>query len=107
MGGCLYFVAEKGMLKLDRSYESVATLQEKNSMRTTVNVDDELFEELMNVSGAETKTEAVRTAIAEYVRQKRKRRLLAMRGKVNVEDNLEELRELDRLREDDDTDIDR
>lgn len=76
-------------------------------MRTTVNVDDELFEELMNMSGAETKTEAVRMAIAEYVRHRRKRRLLAMRGKVEVDDNLEKLRALDRWRGGDDTDVDR
>lgn len=65
-------------------------------MRTTVNVDDELFDELMKLSGAKTKTEAVRTAIAEYVRERRKRRLIALRGEIDVVDDLEEFREMDR-----------
>ncbi len=65
-------------------------------MRTTVNVDDDLFDELMKLSGAETKTEAVRTAIAEYVRERRKRRLIALRGKIDVADDLTDFRELDR-----------
>jgi Arc/MetJ family transcription regulator len=65
-------------------------------MRTTITVDDELFAELMELSGAETKTEAVRGAIEEYVRQRRKRRLIALRGDVDVDDNIDELRELER-----------
>jgi Arc/MetJ family transcription regulator len=68
---------------------------EEPSMRTTINVDDHLFEELMRRTGARTKTAAVRTALHEYIRLKRKEDLLALRGKVDILDNWRELRQLE------------
>jgi Arc/MetJ family transcription regulator len=65
------------------------------SVRTTINVDDGIFEELMRRTGARTKTAAVRIALEEYIRLKRKEELLALRGKVEFVDNWRELRELE------------
>lgn len=64
-------------------------------MRTTINVDDHLFEELIRRTGARTKTAAVRIALEEYIRLMRVKELIAMRGKVDIEDNWRELRELE------------
>ena len=65
------------------------------SMRTTINVDDHLFEELMRRTGARTKTAAVRIALEEYIRLMRVRELISLRGKVDIADNWRELRELE------------
>ncbi len=64
-------------------------------MRTTLNIDDVIFDDLMTVTGAKTKTDAVRTALHEYLRMKRKARLLAMRGRLDIEDIWLELRRLE------------
>ena len=61
-------------------------------MRTTLNVDDDVFQELMAITRAKTKTEAVRVALTEYVRLKRKEGLLALRGQLEIADDWRELR---------------
>ena len=40
-------------------------------MRTTMSLDDKLMKELMTVTGAATKTEAVHLAMAEFIRRKK------------------------------------
>ena len=61
-------------------------------MRTTLNIDDVLFQDIVDITRAKTKTEAVRTALKEYLRMKRKEKVLAMRGKVDIADNWQVLR---------------
>ena len=62
-------------------------------MRTTLTIDDYLFEDLLSLTKAKTKTEAVRTALTEYLRMKRKEKVLAMRGKLEIKDSWQELRQ--------------
>ena len=62
-------------------------------MRTTLNIDDCLFDDLLNETKAKTKTEAVRMALTEYLRMKRKEKVLAMRGKLDINDGWQELRQ--------------
>ena len=64
-------------------------------MRTTLNVDDQFFDELMRMTQAKTKTEAVRVALNEYLRLKRKQQLLGLRGCLEIADNWQALRELE------------
>ena len=64
-------------------------------MATTVNIDDDSAEELVRLTGASTKNEATRLAIAEFIRMKRKQKLLALRGNWEIVDNWQELRELE------------
>lgn len=64
-------------------------------MRTTLNVDEQLFDELLEATQARTKTEAVHRALTEYLRLWRKQRLLALRGQVDIADNWQELRALE------------
>ncbi len=66
-----------------------------SAMRTTINIDENLFKDLMHITDAPTKTEAVRIALSEYVNLKRKRNLLALRGNVDIEDNWQKLRQMD------------
>lgn len=64
-------------------------------MRTTLTIDDDLLAEVMQLSGGRSRAEAVRRALAEYTRIKRKERLLLLRGKLPLHDCWEELRHLD------------
>lgn len=62
-------------------------------MRTTLNIDDCLFQDVLSITKAKTKTEAVRTALTEYLRMKRKEKVLAMRGRLHINADWRELRE--------------
>lgn len=62
-------------------------------MRTTLNIDDCLFQDVLNITKAKSKTEAVRTALTEYLRMKRKEKILAMRGGLDINTDWEKLRQ--------------
>lgn len=62
-------------------------------MRTTLNLDDELVKELMRVTGAKTKTEAIHQAIAAFIRQRRLEGLKALSGKVHLDLDWRQLEE--------------
>jgi hypothetical protein len=64
-------------------------------MRTTINIPDELANELYSLSNAETKTSAVNAALVEWIKQKKKQKLLALRGQIDILDNIEELRRIE------------
>jgi Arc/MetJ family transcription regulator len=51
-------------------------------MATTVTLNSDLIEEVKRVTGKPTKTEAVREALVEYVRSRRRAELLELEGKV-------------------------
>jgi len=65
-------------------------------MRTTINVMDSIFEEIMVITGARTKTEAVNRALQEFVRLKRKQELINLSGKIHIEENWKEIREAEK-----------
>jgi Arc/MetJ family transcription regulator len=74
---------------------SVSIKEEGDSMRTTIQIDDEVFTDLMRITRASTKTEAVRIALNEYIRMRRKQQLLSLRGSLDLSDNWRELRDLE------------
>lgn len=61
-------------------------------MRTTLDLDDRLFQALMARYPGATKTEAVEQAIREHLAHDAARRLRELRGKVEIEDLTGELR---------------
>jgi Arc/MetJ family transcription regulator len=62
-------------------------------MRTTINVDDTVFEDLMHFTQARTRTRAVNQALTEWVRQQRIERLRALRGRLHIDTDLDALRQ--------------
>ena len=62
-------------------------------MRTTINVEDEIFKDIMRLTEAKTKTEAVNKALAEYVRFRKKQDLLSLSGKIKIDEDYRKLRE--------------
>ncbi|MBF0520356.1 MAG: type II toxin-antitoxin system VapB family antitoxin [Nitrospirae bacterium] len=53
-------------------------------MRATLNISDELIETVQKLSGEKSKTKAITTAMEEYVRQKKTKDLLALRGNISL-----------------------
>lgn len=62
-------------------------------MRTTLRLDDGLVQELMKITEAKTKTEAIHLAISEFIRRKKIEGLLALEGKVPLDVDWRELEE--------------
>ncbi|MBC8050529.1 MAG: type II toxin-antitoxin system VapB family antitoxin [Chitinophagales bacterium] len=51
-------------------------------MRTNIDIDDQLIEEVMKMAEVKTKKEAVDLALKEFLKVKRKKNLLELAGKV-------------------------
>ena len=62
-------------------------------MRTTLNLDEALIKDLMAVTKARTKTEAIHQAIAGFLRRKRIEGLLALEGKIHFDLDWRQLEE--------------
>ena len=62
-------------------------------MRTNIDIDDALMEEAQRLSGLKTKKAVVREGLQALIRQKRRRKILDLAGKVDWVGNLDETRE--------------
>lgn len=54
-------------------------------MRATLNIPDELIQEVQRFSGVKSKTKAIVTVMEEYVKRKKLEDLLALRGKLAID----------------------
>ncbi|MBI4365617.1 MAG: type II toxin-antitoxin system VapB family antitoxin [Deltaproteobacteria bacterium] len=54
-------------------------------MPTNLAIDDRLIETARHVGHHKTKREAVTTALQEYIRRRRQRRILALMGKIDFD----------------------
>ena len=64
-------------------------------MRTTLSIDDGQVQELMRCTGQSSPVSAIRHALDDYLRQSRKRKVLALRGQIQMDDNWRQLRALE------------
>ena len=62
------------------------------AMKTHIDLDERLLEQVIRLGGFDTKKVAVNTALAEYVKLLKRRELLGMRGKIRWEGDLDEMR---------------
>ena len=54
-------------------------------MRTTINVSDELMNALLQRTKSRTKTQAIETAIREYLDKKAVEDLISLSGKIDID----------------------
>ena len=54
-------------------------------MRATLNIPDDLLSGVQKLTGEKSKTKAITIAMKEYVRQRRIKELLALRGKIQID----------------------
>ena len=64
-------------------------------MRATLNIPDDLLAEVQKISGEKSKTKAITIAMQEFIRQKKIKELIALRGKIQIEDVTEEMEKLE------------
>ncbi len=64
-------------------------------MRATLNIPDDLIADVQKVTGEKSKTKAITIAMKEFIRQKKIKRLIALRGKIQIEDVTKELDKLE------------
>ena len=62
-------------------------------MRTNIEIDDELIQEALRVSGLKTKRAVVEAGLRMLLRLKRQEDILSLVGKVHWEGNLDENRQ--------------
>lgn len=60
-------------------------------MRTTLVLDERLLEEVRVLSGTRTKKAAVEAAMRDFVRRRKARKLLALEGRVELADTVDDL----------------
>lgn len=58
-------------------------------MRTNIDMDDDLVAEAMQLSGARTKKELVEIALKELIRQRKKKDLADLSGKIRFYDGFD------------------
>ena len=64
-------------------------------MRATLNIPDNLIEEVQKITGEKSKTKAITVAMKEYIRQKKIKELIALRGKLQIDYDWEKEEELE------------
>jgi len=64
-------------------------------MRATLNIPDGLIAEVQKLSGEKSKTKAIVTAMEEFVRDKKIKKLLSLRGKIQIDYDWEKEEELE------------
>ena len=65
-------------------------------MATTVTLESETLDEVKALTGARTKTDAVRQALSEYIRARRRQQLVALEGRVQLRLTNEKIETLER-----------
>ena len=68
-------------------------------MRTTLDIDPKLLEDVVKATGQQSKTKAVNTALLHYIRRIRIGELRAMAGRIPLDDTRDEQRVADRRRQ--------
>ena len=56
-------------------------------MRTTLDLDEKLIEELLKATDAKTKTEAIHLAMSELIRRQKREKLKSLSGKIRIDLN--------------------
>jgi hypothetical protein len=64
-------------------------------LRATLNIPDNLLSEVQKISGEKSKTKAIIIAMKEFIRQKKIKELIALSGKIQIEDVTAEMEELE------------
>ena len=64
-------------------------------MRATLNIPDALIRHLLQITGEKKKTKAICLAIEDYIRRKRREKLLSLSGKVQFDLGWEEMEEIE------------
>jgi metal-responsive CopG/Arc/MetJ family transcriptional regulator len=54
-------------------------------MRATLNIPDDLMKKVQKISGETSKTKAITTAMREYIRKEKMKKLISLRGNIQID----------------------
>lgn len=60
-------------------------------MRTTLDIDEKLVDQAKALSGSQTKKETIETALQEYIRRRKARKLLDLEGRIQLNYSVSDL----------------
>ncbi len=66
-------------------------------MRTTLTIDDAVMSKVIQSTGRSNPLDAIREALQSYLQQEKLKAVIAMRGKLELQNNWQALRKLDTL----------
>jgi len=64
-------------------------------MRTTLNIDEKLLNNVIKITGEKNKSKAINKALEEYIRKIKIQELKELSGKVKIIDNWQKWREME------------
>ena len=64
-------------------------------MRTTLDIDEKLLGDIIQMTGEKTKSKAVSKALREYARRKSIEEIRALAGNIDIDDNWRALEDLE------------
>ncbi len=64
-------------------------------MRATLNIPNDLLSEVQKITGEKSKTKSIVIAMEEFVRQKKIKKLIALRGKIRIDYDWQKEEELE------------
>lgn len=68
-------------------------------MRTTLTIDESVISQVVQTTGRSNPLDAIKVALKSYLQQEKLKQVIAMRGKLDLQDNWRALRQLDTLQE--------
>lgn len=63
-------------------------------MRTNIEIDDELMQTALRITGLKTKKKVVHKALEVLVSRQNRKRILELRGRATWDGNLDQMREI-------------
>ncbi|MBC7189235.1 type II toxin-antitoxin system VapB family antitoxin [Candidatus Aerophobetes bacterium] len=64
-------------------------------MRTTIDIDEKILNDVVKITGEKSKTKAINKALQEYIQKIKIKELLELSGKMRVKDTWRNLREME------------
>ena len=64
-------------------------------MRTTLDLDEDLVNELLKATEAKTKTEAIHLAMSELIRRRKLEKLKSLSGKIHIDLDLKKMKKVE------------
>lgn len=64
-------------------------------MRTTLNIKDDVLEKVTRLTGSKNRSQAINEVLEIYIRERQLNNLQSLKGKLHLNENLKELREME------------
>jgi metal-responsive CopG/Arc/MetJ family transcriptional regulator len=64
-------------------------------MRTTLNLKNDLIKKVLELTGAKNRSQAINDVLEYFIKEKQINNLLGLKGKLHLDENLEDLREME------------